>query len=602
FAPDPATHSHNTLGGMVGNNSCGPHSVMGGETLHNVIELDILTYDGLRMTVGATGDADYAAILATGGRRADIHRRLHALAERYGDEIRRRFPPIPRRVSGYNLPALLPENGFDPARALVGSEGTCAVVLEARLRLLDWPAARSLLVLGYPSVYEAGDHVPEIMEAGPIALEGMDDRLVADMKSTRIHPENLRLLPEGQGWLLVEFGGADKAESDARAEALMKHLRRSPHPPAMKLYDDPREEAQVWKVRESGLGATAHVPDKPITWEGWEDSSVPPENLGRYLRELRTLFERYGYECDLYGHFGQGCVHTRIDFDLETAGGIRKYRDFIHDAARLVTGLGGSISGEHGDGQSKAELLPIMFGDELMQAFREFKAIWDPDNRMNPGKVIDAWRADENLRLGTAYDPPQVETAFAYTSDSRDFARSLLRCVGVGECRSRTGVMCPSYMATGEEMHSTRGRARLLFEMLRGETLTGGWKEPAVKEALDLCLSCKGCKGECPVRVDMATCKAEFLFHFYEGRLRPPAAYAFGLIDRWARLAAHAPHVVNFFAQHRPFSSLAKELVGIAPQRAIPAFAATTFTRSFRRHSQETAGRQLILWPDTFNN
>ncbi|HJW26599.1 MAG TPA: FAD-binding and (Fe-S)-binding domain-containing protein [Rhodocyclaceae bacterium] len=600
FAPDPATHTHNTLGGMIGNNSCGPHSVMGGLTADNVIELDVLTYDGLRFTVGATDDDAFHRVVREGGRRRDIYLRLKDLAERHGDEIRRRFPAIPRRVSGYNLPALLPERGFNLAEALVGSEGTCVVILEARLRLVDWPPARSLLVLGYPSVYEAGDHVPDVMAAGPIALEGIDDRLVADIKAVRIHPEDLELLPEGQGWLLVEFGGRDKDDSDRQARALMDQLRQAEKPPTMKLYDDPGQEKHVWEIRESGLGATAHVPDKPITWEGWEDSSVPPEKLGTYLRQLRALFDKYGYGCDLYGHFGQGCVHTRIDFDLETAAGIRKFRDFLQEAACLVTGLGGSISGEHGDGQSKAELLPIMFGDDMMAAFREFKAIWDPDNRMNPGKVVDAYRPDENLRLGTAYSPPPLKTRFAYSADNGDFARTVLRCVGVGECRKKKGVMCPSYMATGEEMHSTRGRARLLFEMMQGDTITGGWKEPKVKEALDLCLSCRGCKGECPVHVDMALYKAEFLSHYYEGRLRPPAAYAFGLIDRWARLASHAPGLVNFLASHEPFAGLAKGALGIARQRKLPAFARRPFTRTFSPGPQ--AGKPVILWPDTFNN
>jgi Fe-S oxidoreductase len=455
---------------------------------------------------------------------------------------------------------------------------------------------------GYPSVYEAGDHVPEVMAAKPIALEGLDDRLVSDMKAARIHPEDVRLLPDGEGWLMVEFGGQDKDDADAQARKLMERLKRAVRPPTMKLYDDPAEEALVWRVRESGLGATAHVPDRPITWEGWEDSSVPPANLGQYLRALRKLFDEYGYACDLYGHFGQGCVHTRIDFDLETAAGIDTYRRFIHDAAKLVTSLGGSISGEHGDGQSKAELLPIMFGDELMAAFRAFKAIWDPDNRMNPGKIVNAYRADENLRLGTGYSPAVVGTHFAYTADNGDFAKTVLRCVGVGECRSRKGVMCPSYMATGEEMHSTRGRAHLLFEMLRGETITGGWREPAVKEALDLCLSCKGCKGECPVHVDMAMYKAEFLAHYYRHVQRPPAAYAFGLVDRWARLASLAPGVANFFSQREPFAGMAKAALGIAPQRRIPAFPAETFAQGFRRRARGNTGDPVILWPDTFNN
>ncbi|MGE5649710.1 MAG: FAD-binding and (Fe-S)-binding domain-containing protein [Bacillota bacterium] len=603
FAPDPATHNHNTLGGMIGNNSCGPHSVMGGETVHNIIELDVLTYDGTRMTVGATSDEQLREILAQPGRRGDIYAHLQKLRDRYANQIRGRFPQIPRRVSGYNLEALLPEHGFHVARALVGSEATCVVVLEAKVRLLDNPAARSLLVLGYKDVYEAGDHVPEILRHKPIALEGMDDRLIADMTAVHLHPDNVKLLPEGGGWLLVEFGGTGKDDSDAQARRLMDALRQAENPPSMKLFDDPPVEKMIWKVRESGLGATAHVPDKPITWEGWEDSAVPPENLGQYLRKLRALFEKYGYGCDLYGHFGQGCVHTRIDFDLETADGIRTFRDFLHEAARLVVSLGGSISGEHGDGQSKAELLPIMFGDELMQAFREFKGIWDPHWKMNPGKVIGAYRADENLRLGTEYNPPVLPVHFHFPRDNGDFSRTLLRCVGVGECRKKEGTMCPSYMATREEMHSTRGRAHLLFEMVRGEVITGGWKDKSVHEALDLCLSCKGCKGECPVNVDMATYKAEFMSHYYEGRLRPASAYAFGLIDRWAKLASHAPGLANFLTQREPFAALAKKIVGIAPQRRITRVAEESFSSWFARRSRKEQGRRrIILWPDTFNN
>jgi FAD/FMN-containing dehydrogenase/Fe-S oxidoreductase len=606
FAPDPATHTHNTLGGMIGNNSCGPHSVMGGETVHNVIELEVLTYDGLRFTVGAMNEVAFEAMRREPDRRAEIALRLKQLATKHADEIRKRFPPIPRRVSGYNLPALLPENGFNLARALVGSEGTCVVVLEAKLRLLPSPKVRSLLVLGYPSVYEAGDHVTEVMEAGPIALEGMDDRLVADMKRTHLHPKDIGLLPEGAGWLLVEFGGGDKREADAKAQRLMERLRGVEHPPSMKLYDDPQAEERIWHVRESGLGATAHVPDAPITWEGWEDSSVPPARLGEYLRKLRALFEKYEYGCDLYGHFGQGCVHTRIDFDLETAEGIAKYQRFIHEAAQLVVSLDGSISGEHGDGQSKAELLPIMFGDSLVKAFEQFKAIWDPEGRMNPGKIVHAYGATENLRLGTTFRPERVQTVMFFGSDKGDFGRTTLRCVGVGECRKKGGTMCPSYMATGEEMHSTRGRAHLLFEMLNGDregaVLKQGWREPAVKEALDLCLSCKGCKGECPVKVDMASYKAEFFSHYYQHHARPLAAHAFGFIDRWARWASHAPGAANALTQTPALAKLAKRMAGIAPQRSIPAFARETFRSGFRGEADPRSGADVLLWPDTFNN
>jgi FAD/FMN-containing dehydrogenase/Fe-S oxidoreductase len=606
FGPDPSTHNHCTLGGMMGNNSCGVHSVMAGKTDDNVEELEILTYDGLRLRVGPTSEEELARIVRAGGRRGEIYRRLRDLRDRYAGEIRARFPNIPRRVSGYNLPELLPENGFNVARALVGSEGTCVTILEATVRLVASPPSRCLLVLGYPDVYTAGDHVPEIMQHEPIGLEGLDDLLVSDMKRKKLHPQDVELLPKGAGWLLVEFGGETRAESEAKARELMRALQGKKDAPSMKIFDDPEEERTIWTVRESGLGATARVPGEPDTWEGWEDSSVPPERLGDYLRALRKLFQKYGYGCALYGHFGQGCVHTRIDFDLVTSPGIEKYRSFIHEAADLVLSLGGSLSGEHGDGQSRAELLPKMFGDELMQAFHDFKAIWDPEWKMNPGKIVDAYRADENLRLGVSYDPPALKTHFRFPGDDDgSFARATLRCVGVGECRKHHGgTMCPSYRVTMEEEHSTRGRARALFEMLQGDPLKNGWRDEHVKDALDLCLSCKGCKHECPMEVDMATYKAEFLSHYWAGRLRPRSAYAFGLIHRWARLASLVPGLANLATQTPGLRSIAKALAGMAPQRRVPAFAPVPFKDwFFHRHQPlQTGGQRVLLWPDTFNN
>lgn len=604
FAPDPATHNHCTLGGMIGNNSCGVHSVMGGKTDDNIDTLEILTYDGIRMQVGPTSEAELHQIIQEGGRRGSIYAQLKSLRDRYADLIRRRYPHIPRRVSGYNLPWLLPEKGFHVARALVGSESTCVLVLEATTRLVDSPPGRSLLVLGYPDIYTAADHVPEIMDYGPIGLEGIDDHLVGYMRRKGLHMGDLPLLPEGAGWLVVEFGGTNKEEADERARRAMDDLEKGDHPPTMKLYDDPKQEKMIWEIRESGLGATAFVPGEPVTWEGWEDSAVAPEKLGEYLRAFRRLLHRHGYKCALYGHFGQGCLHTRIDFDLVTAKGIQIYRSFIEDAADLVIRLGGSFSGEHGDGQSRAELLPKMFGEELIQAFNEFKSIWDPDWKMNPGKIVKPYRIDQNLRLGTDYHPPQPNTYFQFPDDEHSFAHAALRCVGVGECRREIGkTMCPSYQATREEKHSTRGRAHLLFEMLQGNPLTGGWRADQVEDALDLCLSCKGCKGDCPVNVDMATYKAEFRAHYYKGRLRPMTAYSFGLIYWWARLASKVPGIANFFTQTPGLSEIAKRLSGMAPQRRIPVFAPETFKEWFFKRPQYNDGRpEVILWPDTFNN
>ncbi len=611
FGPDPATHNHCTLGGMIGNNSCGIHSVMaarygdGARTADNIEELEILTYDGVRMRVGKTSEEDLERIIQEGGRKGEIYRKLRDLRDKYADEIRKRYPDIPRRVSGYNLAQLLPEHGFNVARALVGSEGTCVTILEATVNLIHNPPVRTLLVLGYDDIYSASDHVIEIMKHEPVGLEGMDDRLIGYMKKKGLHPKDVEKLPPGGGWLLVEFGGDSKEETDGKAKKLMEDLKQQDNPPSMKLFTDEAEEQMVWEIRESGLGATANVPGMSDTWPGWEDSAVPPEKEGDYLRDLRKLFNKYGYDCSLYGHFGQGCIHVRIDFDLITHDGIEKYRSFISEAADLVVSYGGSLSGEHGDGQARAALLPKMFGDELIEAFREFKSIWDPDWKMNPGKVINAYSPTQNLRLGTDYNPRHPETHFQFPDDHGSFARAAQRCVGVGKCRRHEGgTMCPSYMVTFEEEHATRGRARMLFEMLQGDVIgKNGWHDDNVKDALHLCLACKGCKGDCPVNVDMATYKAEFLSHYYEGRLRPRHAYAFGLIMYWSRIASRMPRLANFFTQTPLLRSIAKFGADIAPKRKIPPFAHQTFKDWFReRDPQNTDRPKVILWPDTFNN
>ncbi len=611
FGPDPSTHNHCTLGGMIGNNSCGVHSVMaqfagtGPRTSDQVEWLDILTYDGARMTVGETTDEAYEVIGREGGRRGAIYAALRHLRDQYQHDLRDGMPHIPRRVSGYNLDALLPEHGFNVAHALVGSESTCVLVLEAMVRLIPNPKARTLVVLGYPSVFEAADHVPQIMGHRPSGCEGMDDKLVKDIESIGYESDVLKILPPGNGFLLVEFGGDSKPDADAQAHAMLHDLEALPNAPTTKLFDDPAEEHKVWKVREAGLGATAHVDRDRPTWEGWEDSAVAPEKLGTYLRAFRKLLDAHDLRGDLYGHFGQGCVHTRINFDLETAGGIRQYRAFVEAAADLVVSLGGSLSGEHGDGQSRGELLSKMYGSQVMEAFHTFKRIWDPQWKMNPGKVIDAYRLDENLRLGTTYDPPTVKTHFHFANEDGSFAKATLRCVGVGECRRlEGGTMCPSFRVTREEMHSTRGRAHLLFEMLEGDPLTGGWQDEHVKEALDLCLACKGCKGECPVSVDMATYKSEFLSHYYDRHRRPITAYAFGLIHWWARLASLMPRTVNAITHTPGLRSLAKFAAGMPQARNVPAFAPQTFQDWFRRRPRPpTEDRpHVILWPDTFNN
>ncbi len=616
FGPDPSSHNRCTLGGMIGNNSCGTHSLFAGKTVDNVEELRILLYDGTQITVGATSDAELPAIIGEGGRRGEIYARLRAIRDRYAALIRAKFPQIPRRVSGYNLDQLLPENQFHVARALVGTEGTCVTVLEAKLKIIHSPQQRTLLGLGYPDAFEAADHVMEILEFGPIGLEGFEGGMIDNLRKK--NTPNLDLVPPGGGILLVEFGSDNAGETEQSAQRLVERLKRSAAPPAMRIYSR-GEAAIMWKIRESGVRSAAAAPGQPPEWEGWDDAAVAPEKVAAYLRDIRKLLDEYNYRTTFYGHFGHGCIHMRVSFDLESERGVRNYGEFVERAADLVVSYGGSLSGEHGDGQSRGALLPKMFGPELMQAFGEFKALWDPRNKMNPHKLVDAYLPTENLRLGADYKPLPVLTHFKFPDDHGSFAKASVRCIGLGECRkSDTGAMCPSYRVTLEEEHSTRGRAHMLFELLQGEVVQDAWKNEHVKRALDLCLSCKACKSECPTNVDIATYRAEFLSHYYDGRMRPLHAYAFGLIDKWASIASRLPRAANFAAHAPGAAGFLRKALGLAAAREIPRFAANSFQQWCRRQGlpssenrsdnspvNSAAGRQgseVILWADTFNN
>ncbi len=607
FGPDPSTHSRCSLGGMIGNNSCGTHSLIAGKTVDNVHDLTILLYDGTELTVGATSEPELESIVREGGRRGEIYAALRSIRDRYLERIRSGFPQIPRRVSGYNLDQLLPENGFHVARALVGSEGTCAIVLGATLRLIDSPQHRTLVGLGYPDSFAAADHVPAILESSPIGLEGFEGGIIDGLQHKGA--PNLALLPPGRGILLVEYGSNDAAASRAAAQQLVDKLSRAPDAPVTRIYSAGEAKA-VWKIRESGPRAASAVPGSLPRWEGWDDASVAPDKLGPYLRDLRRLLDEYGYQAAFYGHFGHGCIHMQVSFDFETEAGIRRYAEFIDRGADLVVRYGGSLSGEHGDGQSRGALLPKMFGEDLMRAFGEFKAAWDPTNRMNPHKLIDAYQPTENLRLGADYSPARPATFFSFPDDKGSFTTATMRCIGLGECRKHDyGTMCPSYMATLEERHSTRGRARLLWELLQNEVLNDSWKSEEVKEALDLCLSCKACKSECPTNVDLATYRAEFLAHYFEGRRRPLEAYAFGLIDKWASLGSLTPRLANLLMNAPGVSGLVKRILHLATEREMPRLATRSFASWARSTNVPLAGQgsapaagDVILWADTFNN
>ncbi len=672
YAPDPATHSRCTLGGMIGNNSCGVHGLLGGKVADNVESLEVVLYDGTRLTVGRTSPEQLAALRRSEGRVGAIYEGLAQLRDRNADLIRSRFPRIPRRVSGYNLDELLEESGFHVARALVGSEGTCATVVAATLNLAASPPFRVLTVLGFADPFLAADCVPRVLEHGPIGLEGFDGLLVEFIRRKRLAANDVDLLPPGGGFLLVEMGAWDEAEAQTKAASLARAAQSWPQSPVTRIYTT-EDAARIWHIRESALAATVFVPGEPEGFEGWDDAGVDPARLGDYLRQITALMKEFGYRSALYGHYGQGCVHMRINFDFRSVEGIGRFRQFIDRAADLVLRFGGSLSGEHGDGQARAALLPKMFGPELITAFREFKALWDPDNRMNPGKLSDAVRVYdpvENLRYlppeammtgkarsanteaptpsetrleahpetHTATSPETTATSkattatskattqtnpathFVFAADAGSFLHAVERCVGVGACRKeKGGVMCPSYRATGEEKHSTRGRARLLWEMLAGALREEGFQSQAVHEALDLCLSCKACKSECPVAVDMTAYKAEFLAQHYRDRRHPLQHYIFGFADRLAQMGSLTPALTNALLTGPITSPLIKHIAGVAQERQLPRLAAKSFQKVRAEHpkthakthpkthpdahaNQQPDASRVLLWPDTWNN
>jgi len=603
FGPDPSTSAQCTLGGMIGNNACGVHSQMAGRTSDNVAELEVLTYDGHRLTVGRDGER-LPEILNAGGPQAEIYRRLVELRDRYGAQIRDRFPPIPRRVSGYNLDELLEENGFHVARALTGTEGTCATILSAVVELVPDPPAKALAILGFDDICAAADAIREVVEHDPIGCEGIDHNFVRYARRLFESHDASDVVPAGDAWLAVEMGGAEPSEAEEKAREVARGL--SAH---ATVTSDPERQALFWTARKSALGAEYASPEGRAVLPGWDDAAVAPERLGGYLREYLELVERFGYRTYIYGHFGHGCVHSRMDFDLQSQPGRTRFREFVEASADLVCRHGGSLSGEHGDGQARGALLPRMFGPELVDAFGEFKRIWDPRERLNPGRVVDPLPVTSGLRREMNTPREEAATAFAYPRDGGSFLRATERCIGIGACRREaTGLMCPSYKVTRDEKHSTRGRARLLREMLDGSLVAGGWGDAEVKEALDLCLACKGCKTDCPAQVDMATYKAEFLAQYYRRRGRPLRTYLFGYADRWIHLGSHLPRLVNLLAQAPGLRTLASRIAGTAPKRSLPRLAHRRFTAWFRAHEREPRdsdsrqGLPVVLFPDTFTN
>ncbi|MFC9115306.1 MULTISPECIES: FAD-binding and (Fe-S)-binding domain-containing protein [Streptomyces] len=579
FGPDPSTHGRCTLGGMIGNNSCGAHSVAWGTTADNLRTLSVVTARGERLRPGPGW--------------AGAPPGLRALVDGELARLRTGFPDLPRRISGYAVDALLPEHGADVARSLCGSEGTLAVLTEAEVTLVRAPRAQALAVLAYADESGAAQAAAGLLPYRPLTVEGMAADLVPAGAD----------LPRGAAWLFVETGGDTEAEARAAAEAV---VRAADVVDAL-VVTDPARQRTLWRIREDASGTATRMPDRSEAWPGWEDCAVPPARLGAYLRDFRALLAEHGLRGTPYGHFGDGCIHVRIDFDLLTGPGVARFRRFSEELADLIVAHGGSLSGEHGDGQARAELLPRMYGARTVALFERVKALWDPDDLLNPGMLVRPAPLDANLRFSVLPREP-VDVAFGYPADAGDFSAAVRRCVGVAKCRTTSvagsAVMCPSFRATGEEEHSTRGRARLLHEMLAGEVVTDGWRSTEVRDALDLCLSCKGCRSDCPVGVDMATYKAEFLHHHYAGRRRPAAHYAMGWLPVWLSWAARTrtAGVANALASVRPLARLVKRVAGIAGEREIPSLATEPFSRWWRRRRTPAAGGGplVVLWPDTF--
>ena len=593
FGPDPSSFTRCTIGGMIGNNACGSRALGYGRTSDNVAAMRILTADGQDLRVATAGPMPDSPTLDA----------LAGITRSGLATIRTEFGRFGRQVSGYALENLLPENGFDVTRLLVGSEGTLAVCTEATVRLVSDPAHRILVVLGYPDIAAAGDATPAILQFRPTACEGIDSRIV-DVVRERKGAAAVPPLPAGGAWLFVEIVGDTPADVRATAQRVGQGCG------AMDslIVDDPSRAAALWRIRADGAGLSARSPAGRPAHAGWEDAAVPPERLGDYLRDFDALMSEFGVTGMPYGHFGDGCMHVRIDLPLGRPGGTEVFRGFLVAAAKMVAGYGGSLSGEHGDGRARSELLPLMYSAEALALMAAVKHTFDPGDLLNPGVLVDPVPMDADLRVPAA-PPLRRNLALAYRHDDGDFSQAVHRCTGVGKCRAdntATGeVMCPSYQATREEKDSTRGRARVLQEMINGTDVRGGWRSPEVHEALDLCLSCKGCASDCPTGVDMAAYKAEVLHQSYRRRIRPAAHYTLGWLPRWARMASAAPKTAN--AMMRMAGPAALSLAGVDHRRHIPAFAPQTFRSWFDDNvsapqSADAPGDDVVLFVDSFTN
>lgn len=598
YGPDPSTHSRCTVGGMVANNACGSHSVAFGTAAENLIDVTIMLADGREVTLSEGGCSD-----------PELETKLRALVADNAELIETELGRFPRQVSGYGLHYLLDRKGFDVAKALAGSEGTTGIITKLTVKLVPVPKVKALAVLAFETVFDAAAAAAKLRLPGVATIEGMGGDLLGALRSKVGQEHAGENLPgnrkgiEAGGWLYCETGGDTLEEALALAEDVAASVETVDHV----IVHEHAEMRGLWRIREASAGIVTRLPDGGEAWPNWEDSAVPPENLAEYLRDLYALMDKYSLRGIPFGHFGEGCVHVRISFDFGTEEGVRQFKAFMEDAAELVSSHGGSLSGEHGDGRARSALLDRMYSAEMRRVFEEFKLIFDPDKLFNPGVLVWADATDQGLRMAPGQRTFELTPVHAFSHDKGSMVNAINRCVGVSACRSETGSMCPSFQITGDEIHSTRGRARLFSEMFRGESIKDGFQSKEVEEALELCLSCKACVSECPVNVDMATYKAEFLHEHYKGKLRPGAHYVMGWLPLLGYVAHKIPLVPTLIDKAMSTKGLDKLIArvgGLDPNRPLIHFAHTSLRKwhAKRVQPQRDDSMTVVLWPDSFNS
>lgn len=595
YGPDPSTHSRCTIGGMVANNACGSHSVAYGTAAENLVSVTIMLANGEEVTFGSNGVSD-----------EDIDKQMHQLVDAHANLIDAELGRFPRQVSGYGLHYLLDKHGFDAAKAIAGTEGTVGVITKMTVKLVEVPKVKALAVLAFETVYDAASAAARLRLPGVATIEGMGGDLLDALRSKRGQekaggnlPGNRKGIPAG-GWLYCEVGGDSLEEAEALAETVAAFVATVDSV----VVSNPQEMRELWRIREASAGVVTRLPDGGEAWPNWEDSAVPPENLADYLRDLYALMDKYSLRGIPFGHFGEGCVHVRISFDFGSEEGIEIFNKFMNEAAELVSSYDGSLSGEHGDGRARSALLDRMYSEEMRALFKQFKNILDPDGLFNPGVLVDPDEVTEGLRMAPGQRTFELTPVHKFSHDRGSMVNAVNRCVGVSACRSEENSMCPSFQITGDEVHSTRGRARLLSEMFRGESVADGYKSEEVLEALDLCLSCKACASECPVNVDMATYKSEFLHKHYKGKIRPMAHYMMGwlpLLGHIAHKVPLLPRIIDMSMRTPVLKTIIAKVGGLDTSRPLIRFAPSSLRKWHKKRSNNQATKTVVLWPDSFN-